>query len=330
MNLEKRRNYYFDNLKLLLIILVVMGHVIEPLIDSNKNIKATYMFIYAFHMPLFVFVSGYFSKNINDNKKFFSKINNILVPYIIFQLLYSIFNIYVLKAQDFEVTLIYPYWTMWYLLSLFTWSITLPYFSKIKYSVLLTFVISIISGYDNNIGYYLSLSRTITFFPYFLMGYFCKQEYIDIIRVHIKKVHALLGVLMVSLFIYLMNSKIDYRWFYGSYSYSQLDGFGCPKFIIDILTYILAIITSVCVLALIPDKKLIFTKLGSRTMSVYIFHGFIIKLLVKYNFFNYIDSFTSKIFIMLISLFIVVILSSKKINEIANIIIYPKILKQVS
>lgn len=330
MNSEKRRNYYFDNLKLLLIVLVVMGHVIEPLIDSNKNIKVAYMFIYAFHMPLFVFVSGYFSKNINDDKKFFSKINSILVPYIIFQLLYSIFNIYVLKAQDFEVTLIYPYWTMWYLLSLFTWNIILPYFSKMRYSVLIAFVISILSGYDNNIGYYFSLSRTITFFPYFLMGYFCRQEYIDTLRIHIKKVYALIGVLTIWLFIYLMNSKIDYKWFYGSYPYSQLDGFGCPKFIIDILTYLLAIIASVCVLALIPNKKLIFTNLGSRTMGVYIFHGFIVKLLVKYDFFNYIDSFTSEIFIMLISLFIVVILSSQKINEIINIITYPKILKHVN
>ncbi|NMM62615.1 acyltransferase family protein [Clostridium sp. P21] len=330
MNLKKHRNYYFDNLKLLLIILVVMGHVIEPLIGSYKNVKELYMFIYSFHMPLFIFVSGYFSKNVNDTKKFFPKINKIIVPYIIFQLLYSIFNIYVLKTQNFKITFAYPYWVMWYLLSLFMWTIILPYFSKIKYSILIALVVSIVSGYDDNIGYYLSLSRTITFFPYFLMGYFCKKEYIYAARVYIKKMYAVFGLSVIWLFIYLMNSKIDYRWFYGSYSYSQLNGFGCPKFITEMLVYVLAVIASVCIVALIPNKKLFFTKFGSRTMSVYIFHGFIVKLLVKYNFFNHISSFTSEILVVLISLLIVVMLSSKKINEVTNMIVSPKILKQAS
>lgn len=330
MNLEKHRSYYFDNLKLLLIILVVMGHIAEPLISSYNNIKEAYMFIYSFHMPLFTFVSGYFSKNINDHKKFFPKINNILIPYIIFQLLYSIFDMYVIKVQNLKITLTCPCWEMWYLLSLFIWSIMLPYFSRAKYPILVTLVMSIISGYDDNIGYYLSLSRTKTFFPYFLMGYFCKKEYIDILRTRIRKVGAVLGLIMVWRFMDLIYSKIDYRWFYGSFPYSQLDGLGYPKFMISILTYILAIIISICILALIPNKKLVFTSLGSRTKNVYIFHGFIIKLLVKYNFFNYISSFTSKVCIILISLLIVVIFSSKRISEITSIIACPRVLKQVS
>ncbi|WP_123053713.1 acyltransferase family protein [Clostridium sp. JN-1] len=330
MNLRKHRIYYFDNLKLLLIILVVIGHTSEPLISSYNNIKVAYMFIYSFHMPLFAFVSGYFSKSISDSKKFPNKINNIIIPYIIFQLLYCIFNIYVLKVPNFKITLLYPYWSMWYLLSLFIWSIILPYFSKIKHPILIAFVISIIGGYDDNVGYYLSLSRTITFFPYFLIGYFCKKEYIDILRTRIKKINAILGLLIVWFFIDLVSPKIDYRWFYGSYPYSQLNGLGYPKFMIGILMYILAIITSICVLALIPSKKLIFTNLGSRTMGVYVFHGFIIKLLDKYNFFSYLNSFTSKISIILISLLIVVIFSSKRISEITSIIACPRVLKQVS
>lgn len=330
MYLEKHRSYYFDNLKLLLIILVVMGHTAEPLISSYNNIKEAYMFIYSFHMPLFTFVSGYFSKNINDDKKFSHKINNILMPYIIFQILYSVFDIYVIKTQNFKITLTYPYWEMWYLLSLFTWSIILPYFSKARHPILVTIIISIISGYDDNIGYYLSLSRTKTFFPYFLMGYFCRKKYIDILRARIKKVGAILGLIMVWSFMNSIYSKIDYRWFYGSFPYSQLNGLGYPKFMIGILTYILAIIISICILVLIPDKKLIFTSLGSRTMNVYVLHGFIIKLLVKYNFFNYINPFMSKVCIILISLLIVLIFSTKKISKIISIIVYPRILKQVN
>lgn len=330
INSAKCRSCYFDNLKFLLITLVVVGHTIEPLIGLYPNIKLIYNFIYSFHMPLFVFVSGYFSKNISSDKKFFSKITSILMSYTIFQLLYCLFNIYVLKEENFKITFVNPYWITWYLLSLVIWSLILPYFSKIKYSIIITLAISILSGYDNNIGYYLSLSRTITFFPYFLMGYFCKEYHIDTVRKYIGKTYAVLGLLIVFLLIYLLNDKIDYRWFYGSYSYSQLDSLNYPKYIMRISTYAIAVITSAIVLILIPDKNLLFTKLGSRTIAVYGFHGFIIKILVKYNFFDYINSFVSEISIIILSLLIVMLLSSKFINKITKIIIHPKFFKQIN
>ncbi len=330
MNLKNCREDYFDNLKLLLTILVVVGHTIEPLINSHLNIKLLYVFIYSFHMPLFVFISGYFSKNINNEEKLFSKINNIFVPYVIFQLLYSLFNIYILKAQNFKITLVYPYWITWYLLSLFTWNLVLPYFSKIKYCIIISLLISILCGYDTNVGYYLSLSRTITFFPYFLMGYFTQKRHITIIKQYFVKKYAVSTLLAIFFLLYLINNKINYKWFYGSLSYSQLNDSIYPNCIIRTAIYILAIIISICILTLIPDKKFFFTHLGSRSMTVYLFHGFIIKLLLKYKFFDYIESFRTEIFIIILSFFIVIILSSKYINKIAKIIIYPKILKQVT
>ncbi|WP_147565778.1 hypothetical protein [Clostridium tyrobutyricum] len=131
--------------------------------------------------------------------------------------------------------------------------------------------------------------------------------------------------------LYLLNAKIDYRWFYGSYSYSQLSSNAiCPQYMIRLFTYILAIGISIFVLALIPGKKLFFTKLGSRTMDVYVFHGLIIKLLIKYNFFDHINSLLSKILIVMLSLLIVMLLSSKIINNIAKIIGNPKLIKHIN
>jgi fucose 4-O-acetylase-like acetyltransferase len=235
----------------------------------------------------------------------------------------------VLKEGNFKITFVNPYWITWYLLSLVIWSLILPYFSKIKYSIIITLVISILSGYDNSIGYYLSLSRTITFFPYFLMGYFCRECHIDTVRKYIGKKYAVLGLLIVFLLIYLLNDKIDYRWFYGSYPYAQLDSL-CPKYIMRIFTYVIAATISAIVLILIPDKNLLFTKLGSRTIAVYGFHGFIIKTLVKYNFFDYINSLISEVSIILLSLLIVMLLSSKFMNKITKIIIHPKFFEQIN
>ena len=63
----------WDNLKFILITLVVGGHFADTLIDYSKIYSSIFLFIYAFHMPLFIFISGYFHSEKNITKK-----NNIL------------------------------------------------------------------------------------------------------------------------------------------------------------------------------------------------------------------------------------------------------------
>ena len=53
-----QRDYLLDNAKYLTIVLVVYGHLIEPLIKDSVIIKVIYMSIYSVHMPIFVIISG--------------------------------------------------------------------------------------------------------------------------------------------------------------------------------------------------------------------------------------------------------------------------------
>lgn len=62
-------NRQFDGtvscLKMDLMFLVVWGHVfsqLHPLFTESRLCQAVYDFIYSFHMPLFVFISGWLSK----------------------------------------------------------------------------------------------------------------------------------------------------------------------------------------------------------------------------------------------------------------------------
>ena len=61
--MNKERDYFFDNLKAVLIFLVVLGHFLLP-IHGESVLVVVKRLIYVFHMPLFVFVSGYFAKKI--------------------------------------------------------------------------------------------------------------------------------------------------------------------------------------------------------------------------------------------------------------------------
>lgn len=56
---SKSRNIYFDILKGIAIILVAYGHVLQTF-NSNWESSIIGKTIYAFHMPLFMLISGYF------------------------------------------------------------------------------------------------------------------------------------------------------------------------------------------------------------------------------------------------------------------------------
>ena len=58
----KERDYGFDNSKLILIILVVFAHLLEISTKNYGSNNDIYRVIYSFHMPAFVFITGYFSK----------------------------------------------------------------------------------------------------------------------------------------------------------------------------------------------------------------------------------------------------------------------------
>lgn len=59
----KVRDARFDTLKGVLILTVVFGHFFTH--DASHGVVSESLanFIYSFHMPLFVFVSGYFTNN---------------------------------------------------------------------------------------------------------------------------------------------------------------------------------------------------------------------------------------------------------------------------
>ena len=84
------KRHFIDNIKVVLIFLVVFGHLIERYIDTSDTLMAIYMFIYIFHMPLFIYISGYLSKNVNKSKKIFLK--DLLIPYNISRMDFMVFT----------------------------------------------------------------------------------------------------------------------------------------------------------------------------------------------------------------------------------------------
>ena len=64
-----------------------------------------------------------------------------------------------------------PYWLLWYLLSLAGWRLLLPVFARLKRPLTFAVALAVAVGCASEVGYYLSLSRTLVFFPMFVLGW---------------------------------------------------------------------------------------------------------------------------------------------------------------
>ncbi len=279
----KQRDYYFDNIKFVLIMLVVIGHTYRPLIDESSILKAIYLAIYSFHMPLFILVSGYFAKGYNREGQNRKLISSILVPYLIFQILYSIYDHLVYGTDSLEISILDPYWIMWFLFSLFLWRLMmLPLFVNLKYPLVTALILSIAVGYIDEADGFLSLSRTIAFFPFFLLGFYLRRDHFKVLFSPWKRVVGWAGCILLVPLMYWLEflSPFDLsfrRWLYFTDPYESL---GHPEWsagLIRVGFIILTLVVSAWVLAVIPREKTWFSAMGSRSLTVYLLHGFFIK-----------------------------------------------------
>ncbi|MFW6034808.1 MAG: acyltransferase family protein [Halothermotrichaceae bacterium] len=327
-----KRDLYFDNARVLLIFLVLLGHFIEPLIDQNSIIKSFYLLIYSFHMPAFIIISGYFSKN---SRGFIAGFKNIIlklfIPYIVFQILYSIFDSFILKGNGIIVNFFTPYWIMWFLLSLMFWKliVSLITFSKKPLALLFVFAIAIMSGYIDEVGYLLSISRTLIFFPFFLIGYFLKKKHFNALIFCMKKkyriiISALIFTICVIYFNY--EDRVDPEWFYGSLSYLKLGYQEWFAGVYRVIVFLLNIINTILFLWIVPTGKTSYSKLGERTIYPYILHGFIVNILLVSGVYSYIYSYFELLYLVAFSLVCLIVLSSNYTQKIFKVILEPDLL----
>lgn len=61
--MEKKRIYKYDNVKALLIFLVVIGHMTTDYVSDSHMVRWVTLWIYSFHMPAFIFISGLMHKH---------------------------------------------------------------------------------------------------------------------------------------------------------------------------------------------------------------------------------------------------------------------------
>lgn len=269
---NQSRNANIDNIKAVLIFLVVFGHLIEIHITSDHFLRSIWVFLYSFHMPMFALVSGMHSKASLDERQANKLVKGIVVPLLVFELLYEGVELWMKGTPSVYAGLLAPYWMLWYLLSLLSWRLLLPMFARLQFPVALAIGLSLLAAYSEHVGYTFSLSRTFVFFPYFLLGWSMGQN--RLLKLPGKLAFATLPVVGLALIAsFLLKSDFDYRWLYGSYSLHRLEMNNLTGTLYQLLQYGLCGLIGLSFLHLVAQRDWGLAKVGQRSLYVFLWHG---------------------------------------------------------
>lgn len=270
-----RRDARFDNLKGILIFLVVFGHLLE--LVGGPAAAWLYRLIYSFHMPAFVFCSGWFARF--DAARFFRRL---LYPYLVYQTLYLLFDRLVLHG-DAPLQYTTPYWLLWYLFSMMLWTLLLPLIDGVKSpkaALLACLAAALASGFDPTIGYNMSLSRTLVLLPFFAAGHLAAGGGLAGLLPQLPRrgvIAALSGwIALAGTLLWLRRSVVRSVWFYASRSY---EGAHYDPELRALLLFTGAAWIALLLL-IVPKRPLPFAAaLGQYTLPVFLLHGFFVRSL---------------------------------------------------
>ena len=268
------------------IILVIQGHALGA--DSYRH------FIYAFHMPLFFFLSGlvFNYKNYSLSVTFKKSVKGILVPYVLFALLFYV--IWWLQNANFrfEITaflshlsgIIYANSNNLFF-NLVLWFLPCLFISKIAFAVLssrlksinwiiLVLIISSLLGYFSfvflpNLALPFGIESAFTAIVFFAMGSILKTNYFE--KINLIPKSRIFITLIISLVISLAAGFINFQ-LYGVQIDLRLNNLG--NYFVFYIGAISGIVLTIAVSILINKNRLL-EYIGKYSLTLFVFHNLI-------------------------------------------------------
>lgn len=294
--MKTERSSYWDNGKYILMILVVIGHVVEPLAHETVIPRSLFDFIYTFHMPVFIFISGMFSKSVIDGTRFRAER---ILTYLILYFAYIAARYAVCSALLIPVEF-NPFiegGLGWYMLCMAIWIGATYLLREMRPWILLplTILLAYGIGFQTEIGDILALNRVVNYWPLFLIGYYIKPGSAEkfLCRIWFR----LFSLCVIIALIWLIkNYFVEYntivRLFTGRNDYATIAE-DCDYFQpwMRLAYYPFIVLVGSAVLGLIPRARIPLVSVwGGRTLQIYFLHRLFLYVITAHGFFDWINA----------------------------------------
>lgn len=282
--MEKKRIYLYDNLKFFLIFFVLIGHFMDftGITDDTDGFRAVFIFLYSFHMPLFIFISGLFY----SGKDVFRKIASFLAAGIIAEIVVFLSQYILLGVNDFSLTSISG--IPWYMLAMAAFTALNYVFRDVNkvYMLVIAVLIACFAGYSNDIGDEFTLSRIIVFYPFYILGSMTDKVKLERLSENVKLkiaggavlvIWAVICALQVSHFYYLRLLFTGRNSFADTLADTMMP-YGS---LYRLMCYAMAVLFGFSLICLCSTRKLpLITTIGQRTLQVYFWHPTVVYILM--------------------------------------------------
>lgn len=284
-NRMEKRVAKWDNAKGILIYMIVLTHVGEKWVLDYVMLKRMLMFFHILCIPCFLFMAGYFGRNIINERRY-EKIFSYLVLYVFMKMLNTV-SIYI-GSGKWEFRLWSDKTASWFAFAMCVYYLLMIVLKNVDkwWLFCAAVLLSCFTGYDTSIGDFLILGRIFVFFPFFLAGYHIDMnKTMKMIQNRWVKLAAVIClILVVGMCYFKIDSVFTFRGFFsGSYSYEEALGrravWGA---IYKLVQYVLSFVTIFAFLCLMPDKRLgNLSVIGRKTLPIYAYHLFFINAFMR-------------------------------------------------
>lgn len=318
-----KRTQKWDILKFFLMFTVVLGHFIDYHTAQSQIMQNVFLIIYSFHMPLFIFVSGLFSKKMVNEKRW-DKMLGYLALHFFTKVIIFLYEVIFKQETDFRV--FGETGLAWFMFAIFIFAVITVGTKRYKpqYVFIVSILLSLLAGYDNEVGADLVISRIFVFYPYYFAGYCLDPKKLErFSRGKLKKLAAFLILAALCAVVFAVPEVYVVRpMFTAQHPYESLGDLESFGFLIRLACYAASSIMCLCFIVLTPDRigKGFIARCGQNTLSVYIFH-YIIKMLL-YNVLDGREIFSgyNGWWLVLISVALTILLGNKYLNKVVTLV----------
>ncbi|MGW6204101.1 acyltransferase family protein [Streptomyces sp. NPDC055089] len=320
------RDPFFDNAKFLLLVLVVCAHFWADWINHSDAVRSAAAWVYSFHMPAFIVLSGYLSRSYTGRPDQVKRlITGVLVPYLIFETLYALVRQYVLDEGEIYITILQPWFVCWFLVALFIWRITTPVWRAVRWPVAVAVVISMLSGLTSN-GNILQFARVLQFLPFFVLGLQLRREHFEWLRSRNIRVVSAVVMCLALPFSYLAAPRLnDWEWFSWRHDYTELHVSLSFWFFMRIALFVAAAVMTAAFFSLVPNRRTWFTVMGTRTMYALLLHPLLYRAAVDAGVYDRLDSPWGKLALTAVAAVVAVVLMTAVVQRIFRPLVEPRV-----
>ena len=340
--MKSERNLYLDVLKAVSIVLVVFGHAIqygsgmEYLSWGSCLYNPVFSFIYSFHMPLFMLISGYLfffsTRNKTAKELIIAKAKQILIPLFCWSFVSLIVHIIKILAgvSTHKISLVWIFQTIlsgfwggpWFLWAIWWCSLIViigrKFFSDSSLFYFAVWMTMFFIPDDNNTAVYKFM------LPFFILAYlFNKFD----LTTRLKKIYSHKAFGFSALFAFLLLlPHYNFDSFIYTSGYYILDKNIVYQLHNDCFRFVIGLVGSIAVMCIVHAFMDAFPQgvnnatayIGSCSMGIYLVSNYIFDEVLKYfpiSGLNYLYTTVETICILGISLLITWLLKKNKITN---------------